>query len=592
MNAFKKLGWFFREQWKKYTLGIILLVVIDLMVLIPPKLIGEVIDFIRSGTLTSESLNQTVLLIMFIAVMLYVLRYYWRYFLFGGSLLLEKTLRSKLFHYLTKMTPSFYHRSRTGDLMALATNDINAIEMTAGLGVLTLVDSIVMTLITFVTMVTVISWKLTLAALIPMPFLAWATSFYGRLLHKRFFDAQEAFGRMNDHVQESISGVRVIRSFVQEKADIHAFEKVSSDVLDKNIRVSRIDALFEPTISTIISSSFLIALAYGAFLVFNSEISLGELVSFNLYLGLLIWPMFAFGWLFNIVQRGNASLDRLENLFQQKPDVEEKENSISIAVPESIEMRDFTFFYPGSQSPAIKHISFQLERGQTLGVVGKTGSGKSTLLKQLLYLFPIEENKIFINNVPLEKISLSALRGWVGYVPQEHLLFSKTIQENITFGKPDATFEELVHILNVASLIKDIEQFPEGLDTLIGEKGVMLSGGQKQRIAIARALLTNPEILILDDSLSAVDAKTEERILENIRKERRGKTTIIAAHRLSAIHHADLILVLDQGEMIEKGTHDSLMATQGWYSEQFRRQQLEESLNMTDHEHDDKGAER
>lgn len=578
VDTFRQLKWFFRIYWKRYAVGIWILLAIDVMLLIPPRLVGSTVDHMRLGTLTPKLLGQTIAILLGVGVALYGLRFVWRYLLFGGSLLLERTLRERLFGQLTRMTPSFFHRRRTGDLMAVATNDIPAIENTAGMGVLTLVDSLFMTLLAFGTMLFTIDWRLTLAALIPMPFLAWATAYYGKLLHERYFLAQEAFGHMNDHVQESITGVRVLRAFVQEKKDIAAFTKVSEETLHRNVSVAKIDALFEPTIGIIIGFSFLIGLGFGSILVFYSQISLGDLVAFNLYLGLLIWPMFAFGWLMNIMQRGSASLKRLQELLAEVPDVQDQPDAVTTLETSSIQASHLTFHYPNTERPALVDISFELKEGETLGIVGRTGSGKSTLCRSILHQYPLPERSLFVSGLPIEQISVSALREKIAYVPQEHILFSRSIEENVAFGRSEATTEEVLDALRLAEMGQDLQQFSEGIQTVVGEKGVMLSGGQKQRISIARALLLDAEILILDDSLSAVDARTEEKILQHLREERTQKTTIITAHRLSAVQHANQILVLDEGQIIERGTHEQLMAANGWYAEQFRRQQLEAVL--------------
>lgn len=578
MQTLRQLSWFFKAHWKRYAVGIVFLFLIDVLMLWPPRLIGETVDSIRNSSLTPSVLTETVVILLVLGVILYAMRFVWRYLLNGGALILERTLREQLFAHLTRMTPSFYHRKRSGDLMAVATNDIPAIEQTASTGVLTLVDSLFMTVLTLSVMMTAIDWKLTLAALIPMPFLAWSTAYYGKLLHERFYLAQEAFGEMNDHVQQSVSGVRVLRAFVQEKADVEAYRRVSEKTLERNVSVSRIDALFEPTIAIIIGFSFLIGLGFGTYLVFTSAISLGDLVAFNLYLGLLIWPMFAFGWLVNVLQRGGASHKRLSELFVEQPDVSEKPAAASIVPANIVEARHFSFIYPGTDKPALYNITFTLEEGETLGIVGRTGSGKSTLCRSLLHQYQMEGKSLFVGGVPIEEISLHALREKIGYVPQEHLLFSRTIAENVAFGNPDATPGEIMHALELAEMGRDLSQFTDGVKTMVGEKGVTLSGGQKQRISIARALLMDADILILDDSLSAVDARTEESILRHLRQERAGKTTIITAHRLSAVQHAQLILVLDAGQIVERGTHDELMQKNGWYAEQYRRQQMEQDV--------------
>jgi ATP-binding cassette subfamily B multidrug efflux pump len=573
-----RLSWFFREQWVKYAMSILLMTAVNLLSIIPPKMIGNTIDQIRAGSLTEGELSYNVLLLAGLAVLIYGMVYIWVTTLFGNSILLEKLLRGRLLQHMTKMAPSFYQRNTTGELMALATNDVLAISQTAGYGVMTLVNTLVGTAVVLITMVSLISYKLMLAALIPMPFLALMISILGKQTRKRFVAAQGSFGKMNDQALESISGMRVIRSYVQEEHDIARFDQVTRDVMDKNMKVAAINALFHPSISLIVGLSYTIGIGYGAYMVFHNQISLGQLVSFNIYLGMLIWPMIAFGEFINILQRGTASVDRLSTSFAQQSDVQDAVKTEPVTQPGRIVLKGLSFRYPGAIHDSLSEVSLELERGQTLGVVGRTGSGKSTLLKLLLRQYPVEPDKLFISDVALERIAVSEVRGWLGYVPQEHLLLSKPIRDNIALGKPGADEAEIRKAVEMASFTKDIEQLPDGLETIVGENGVMLSGGQKQRVSIARALLVDPEILILDDSLSAVDARTESAILANLRRERAGKTTFIATHRLSAVMHADWIIVLDDGRVIEEGTHEQLMLHGGWYKEQFDRQQMEASL--------------
>jgi ATP-binding cassette, subfamily B, multidrug efflux pump len=571
-----KLGWFFKQYWKRYTIAIFMLICVGILEVIPPKLIGMAIDDIHQGMLTKEKLWQYIALLCVLAAVIYVVTYTWMYQLFGGAFLVEKILRSRFMGHLLKMSPPFFEKNRTGDLMARATNDLKAISMTAGFGILTLVDSSVYMLTILFTMGFIISWKLTLASILPFPIMAVAMNIYGKKIHERFTQAQDAFGDMNDQVLESIQGVRVIRAFVQEKADEARFHQLTTDVYEKNIKVAIIDALFEPTIKILVGMSYLIGLGYGAFLVFHKEITLGELVSFNVYLGMLIWPMFAIGELINVMQRGNASLDRVNETLAYKPDVENHRDPVAINVPETIEFHNVTFRYPSSEVNNLQNVSFSIKRGQTFGIVGKTGSGKTTLVKQLLRQYPLGDGEITISGIPIDRIALDQLQDWIGYVPQDHVLFSRTVRENILFGNREASDEQLEKAIDLASLRKDLSILPEGLNTLVGEKGVALSGGQKQRISIARALIKDPEILILDDALSAVDAKTESVIIENIRRERAGKTTIITTHRLSAVQHADWILVLEDGLIAEEGTHQQLITKDGWYKEQYIRQQVGE----------------
>ncbi|TFE25400.1 ABC transporter ATP-binding protein [Cohnella luojiensis] len=572
----KKLSWFFKMHWKRYAIAIVLLTIVGIMDVIPPKLIGVAIDGIHQETLTSAKLTELLLFWIGLTVVGYGITYVWLYQLFGGAFVLERLLRSRLMRHLLKMNPTFYERNRTGDLMARATNDLGAVSVTAGFGILTLIDSTLFMATILVVMAGLISWKLTLAAMLPLPIMALLMQHFGKKIHDRFMKSQDAFGSLNDQVLESVSGVRVIRAFVQEQADRKRFSNSTDDVFNKNIQVAKIDALFEPTVKILVGISYLIGLCYGAVLVFRGEITLGEMVSFNMFLGMLIWPMFAIGELINIMQRGNASLDRINETLGVKEDVKEVEEPVDLAVPESIAFDRVTFRYPSSSIDNLVDISFSLRRGQTLGIVGRTGSGKTTLLKQLLREYPMGEGSLTVGGVPLTELELNRLRSWIGYVPQQPILFSKTIRENIWFGTTDEAKEEdrLNRALELAAFRKDVTFLPEGMETLVGEKGVALSGGQKQRVSIARAVIADPEILMLDDALSAVDAKTETEILEGIRNERAGKTTIITTHRLTAVQHADWIIVLDEGRVTEEGTHEQLLQLGGWYKEQYDRQQL------------------
>jgi len=577
-SVIRKLGWFFREEWKRYTIAIICMMISSILEIIPPMLVGSSIDEIATGMLTWESLTITLLSIAGLTALSYLVNYIGNYRLFAGSHLVERKLRSRLLSHFLRMTPPFYERNRTGDLMARATNDLQAVSQTAGFGIMTLMDSTFWMGTILVTMSVFISWKLTLASILPLPILAYFVNMYGNWIHKRFTVAQDAFGKMNDDVLETVSGIRVIRAYVQEKSAEKKFEEVTGDVLEKNLAVVRIDALFDPTVKILVGISYLIGLSYGAYLVYHGEMTIGTLVTFNVYLGFLIWPMFAIGEMINIMQRGSASMDRVHETLSAPEDVRDAEQPVDVREPGRIEFKSVTFRYPTSSHDNLTDVSFAIERGQTLGIVGRTGSGKSTLVKQLLREYPAGTGEITISGVPIERISLDRLKSWYGYVPQQQFLFSKPLRDNILFANDRATEDQLAEALELSALAKDLKFLPHGLDTLVGEKGVSLSGGQKQRASIARALIADPPILILDDALSAVDARTEAEIIANIRRIRTDKTTIIVTHRMSAVRHADLILVMDEGRIVERGTHEQLMALGGWYKEQYERQQLEQIL--------------
>ena len=571
---------------KQYLAGISMLLIVSMLQLVPPKIIGYVIDEMRTDVLTKQSLTKWLLTIAVIAAILYVLRYWWRQMIFGSSNFLEKTLRERLFRHFTQMSPAFYQKRRVGDLMAHATNDIAAVKETAGGGTLMLFDSLSTGGFVILAMAITIDWRLTIIALLPMPIMAFATSKYGKMLHTKFRDAQAAFSNLNDKTQESIVGMKVLKTFGQDKEDVADFRQLSNKVVEKNIAVAKVDALFDPTITLVIGMSQILSLAFGAKFITEGAMTLGDLVTFNTYLGLLVWPMLAIGFLFSIVERGSASYDRIEKLLSEPIDIDDHPEAIDARPSGDLYFNVEKFYFPDDERPALQQVHFELKQGQTLGIVGKTGAGKTAILKLLLREFEGYEGDIRYGDIPIQQFKKQQLRGAIGYVPQEHFLFSTTIRHNIAFTNPKTPQEEVQAAAKLAHIHDDIKRFTNGYETVVGERGVSLSGGQKQRISIARALLMNPELLILDDSLSAVDAKTEEAILGSLKGARQAATTIITSHRLSAIAHAHLIIVLHEGTIVEKGTHDELMSLKGRYYEMYQLQQLEQLVEQGGQAHE------
>ncbi|EQV94639.1 multidrug resistance-like ATP-binding protein MdlA [Escherichia coli KOEGE 71 (186a)] len=578
MRLFAQLSWYFRREWRRYLGAVALLVIIAMLQLVPPKVVGIVVDGVTEQHFTTGQILMWIATMVLIAVVVYLLRYVWRVLLFGASYQLAVELREDYYRQLSRQHPEFYLRHRTGDLMARATNDVDRVVFAAGEGVLTLVDSLVMGCAVLIMMSTQISWQLTLFALLPMPVMAIMIKRNGDALHERFKLAQAAFSSLNDRTQESLTSIRMIKAFGLEDRQSALFAADAEDTGKKNMRVARIDARFDPTIYIAIGMANLLAIGGGSWMVVQGSLTLGQLTSFMMYLGLMIWPMLALAWMFNIVERGSAAYSRIRTMLAEAPVV----NDGSEPVPQGrgeldVNIRQFT--YPQTDHPALENVSFALKPGQMLGICGPTGSGKSTLLSLIQRHFDVSEGDIRFHDIPLTQLQLDSWRSRLAVVSQTPFLFSDTVANNIALGCPNATQQEIEHVARLASVHDDILRLPQGYDTEVGERGVMLSGGQKQRISIARALLVNAEILILDDALSAVDGRTEHQILHNLRQWGQGRTVIISAHRLSALTEASEIIVMQHGHIAQRGNHDALAQQSGWYRDMYRYQQLEAALD-------------
>ncbi|MCS8602273.1 ABC transporter ATP-binding protein [Lactiplantibacillus pentosus] len=575
MSIFIKLGWYFRREWKLYSAGVLGLVLTAIIGIIPPRIIGDVVDGINQHHLTARSLMIYLSIIGAAAIGQYLARYLWRNAIWGGAAGLERTLRERLFWHFMKMDATFYQKYRTGDLMAHATNDLTAVERVAGGGILQFADSIITGGTTLIAMMTLIDWRLTLIAVVPFPLLAVVSRYLGKKIHVAFRASQAAFSRLNNKAQESISGIKVIKALGQEQADVADFNQQIDETIKINRHVNVLDSLFDPAITMIIALSYGATIILGGMYVTHGIITIGNLVSFVTYLGMMVWPMFAVGMLFNTMERGNASYDRVMELLNQQSAIVDAKRGIEQRPHGDIQYQITQFNYPNDAGTSLRDVNFKLKAGQTLGIVGRVGAGKSTIMKLILREFDQYDGQITYGGHDIKQYALDSYLPAIGYVPQDSFLFSNTIRENIRFADPSVSQDVVEAVAAKSDLNGQIANMPAGYDTQVGEEGISLSGGQRQRLAIARALLINPELLILDDALSAVDAETESEILANLKAERADKTTIIAAHRLSSVMNADEIIVLDAGRVVERGTHTQLMAQQGWYQQMFERQQLE-----------------
>ena len=576
----KKLFWFFKKRRKNYIIGVLVLQLANLIIIVPPIIIGKSIDSIAKGSLTWNELTTYVCLMIALFSSEYICNFIWSYNVFSNAIVIDFYLQQKMIKKILSMPRPFFEKFSSGDLMSRATSDVTTVSDLLGYGTMAFSDGICYLSTVIVAMGIIISWKLTFLSILPLPILLLFSNNLGHHIHNEYMKQQEAFSAMSDVALENINGLRVVRSYVLENQSISKFEKSITDVYHKSLKTEIIADIFWPSSKIFTSMSYAIAIWYGSSLVASNQITLGELISFNIYLGFLVWPMFSIGDFINIAQRSSTSIQRIYEVLEEKDNVtQESEVKINKDLSCDISFDNYSFKYPTSSSAKLKNINLFIPEGKTLGIVGKTGSGKSTLIKQLLKEYEYGNGDVLIGNIPLKNIEVKSLMSKIGYVPQDSILFSKTIKENILIGKYNSNVDEIDNAIYNAGLSKDISLFTNGLDTLVGERGVSISGGQKQRISLARAFLKEPDISILDDSLSAVDSKTQMAIIQNIRNIRKEKSTIIVSHRLSLVSHAHEIIVMDEGEIAERGNHENLMKQNGWYATQYQTQQLKEDEN-------------
>lgn len=584
-KKFSLVPYLMRYKWH-YVAGVLVLLIVDLAGLYLPQYIGEIIDGLTSGTLDMNGVGMLLLKILIVGLIMMAGRFGWRYFIIGASRGVEYHLRNDMFAHVETLSARYYNSHKTGDLMAHFTNDLQAIRQAVGMAVITTFDAVIMTIMVLVKMMVYVDLKLTILAFIPLTLVAVACYFFGIESKKRQTRRQEAFSELSDRVQESLAGIRVVKAFVQEEKEFEAFEEASRNSMEKNLSMVKLRAVIGPVFDTITGLSILVTLVFGGRMVLAGQVSIGQFVAFNSYIGMLVWPMIACGDCVNLFSQAAAAFKRIALIFEEQPDIVDKSTEAmqGVELQGEITMKNLTFTYPDGELPVLQDLDLHVAAGETLAILGRTGSGKSSLADLLLRVYDCERGMLLLDGRPIEDYPLPVLHRDIAYVPQQNFLFSDTLEENIAFGLEERLEghpeirDQIRQAAKDACIHDNIMGFPEQYATMVGERGVTLSGGQKQRSSIARALLMDAPILILDDSLSAVDTDTEEKILENLVRLRKGKTTIIIAHRISTLQKADHIAVLTEGKLTEYGTHEQLLHRGGFYADIYAKQQLEQEL--------------
>lgn len=569
---FKNFKWFVKYAKRNYIVGSISLIVSDIISLFLPYITGQLIDMVYNNTLTMANFKKMIIIAIILVILKYVTAMAWSYNIFTASSMMEYLSRDKLMNKFLRQSQRFYENNPTGSLMSKSTQDVSQVAQFAGFGVLAFFDAVLFPVFIIIIMIATIDFKMTIFAIIPYVVLAFG---YYKLMDKIYNRSKlvnKSFDELTDNVLEDVEGIRIIRVYNIGKLRAEKFKQKTRELADRYVNLVKVQALIEPFEIFVTSISYAIAVGFGAYLVSSGNLSVGKIVSFTYYLGMLVWPMFALGEFLNLSQQASAAMDRIVELLNYKEEINDTSSLKNTNDNPDIEFINHSYKYPSSNKDILEDINLSIENGTSLGIVGKTGSGKTTLIIQLLDIYKVDKNSIIIGNDSFDEVSAKSFKENIGYVPQRHMIFSDTLENNIKFSKPDATDTELNKAIEISDFTKDIGEFKDGLQTLTGEKGVSLSGGQKQRLSIARAILKDPQILILDDAMSAVDANTEQNIIKNLTKSRKGKTTIIIAHRISQVQDCDKIIVMEEGKITDRGSHEELMSYESWYKNQYENQ--------------------